>query len=97
MIRKYTSYYILSFIIEGLIGVAALWMSVHLGNAIYLQYLASHDLGLVLLSIPVWLYPVVALGVPSLLYLNRAHSFPSRAPGGTLPGRQPGRSSSWLS
>ncbi len=80
MIRKYISYYILSFIIEGLIGVGSLWFSVHLGNAIYLQYLSSTGSHLIILSVPQWLYKVVAMGVPCFLYVNRAHSFPYRAP-----------------
>jgi len=74
MIKKYTSYYILSFIVEALIGVGALWVSQLLGNAIYLQYFSPAGSSHAILSIPVWLFVVAALGLPLSLYLNRAHS-----------------------
>jgi len=79
MIKKYTSYYILSFIVEAFIGVGALWISQLLGNAIYLQYFSPAGSIPAILSIPVWLLVVAALGLPFFLYLNRAHSFPVKA------------------
>jgi len=80
MIKKYSSYYILSFIVEALIGAGALLVSQFLGNAIYLHYLAPGGSSVAILSIPGWLFLVAALGLPFFLYLNRAHSFPVRAP-----------------
>ena len=77
MIKKYTNYYILSFIIEGLIGAGALWIAVLLGNFFYLHILHPTG-GPISILIPGWLFFFVILGLPLLLYLNRAHTFPNR-------------------
>lgn len=77
MIKKYTNYYILSFIIEGLIGAGALWIAGFLGNFFYLHILHP-TAGPISILIPGWFFFFVALGLPLLLYLNRAHTFPKR-------------------
>ncbi len=78
MIKKYSSYYILSFIVEALLGAGALYLAGLLGNAFHLGRLAAAGRELAPLIVPAWLYWVVALGLPGLLYLNRAHTFPYR-------------------
>ncbi len=75
MLKKYTSYYLLSFFFEALLGAGALLLAEFLGDISYLRFR-----GAVLVSAPGWLYLAAALGLPLFLYLARAHSFPFRAP-----------------
>jgi len=74
MIKKYISYYTLSFFVEALLGIGALLVAVRLGGLIQFRY----GVGNALPVIPFWLYPMVGFGFPAFLYLNRAHTFPVR-------------------
>lgn len=78
MIKKYTTYFVLSFVLEALLGVVALWLSSHLGALLSGRLPASAFLSAHLL--PPWAFLLVAAGGPLLLYLNRAHSFPTWMP-----------------
>ncbi|HPJ72175.1 MAG TPA: hypothetical protein PK636_05795, partial [bacterium] len=80
MIKKYTSYYVLSFIVEALLGVVALWAAELVRNLVFLRFFIPAGAPFAPLALPLWLLPAAAGGLPFFLYLNHAHSFPSRVP-----------------
>jgi len=72
MLKKHTSYYLMSFFLEAALGVGALWAAELLTQ--YLVFPGASP------AAPSWMFLVAAVGLPLLLYCNHAHSFPSRAP-----------------
>lgn len=79
MFKKYASYFSLSFISEALIGLGSIFLAERIRNvAYYYSIFPIESPGF--FFFPAWVVILAAFGVPLLLYLNRAHSFPYRVP-----------------